>query len=115
MAEITATSSVVVEGQEEQVIPATETLTYDKWKIGRLNLQLDSEGVELAAQIVLRRMAIDGQGNEHVAKTGEFEGSVKRIRIPNVYAIVQNYPDVAAAIELIKGAIQDFGSDEGLI
>lgn len=102
MADIEATNPV-----EIAAVPAK---VYDKWVVERLIFEGNGITRSLAAEAFLVPAAKDEDGNWELYPAG-----IKNIFIPDVWAIIPDRPDMAAALVAVQTALENYGKEKGIL
>ncbi len=102
MADIEATTPIE--------IPATVAKTYDKWVVERLVFEGDGISRPLAAEAFM----VPGFRKEDDTWELYPEGR-KNIFIPDVWAIIPERPDFAAALAAVQSALEAYGKEKGIL
>lgn len=102
MADIVATNPIE--------IPAVDAKVYDKWVVERLVFEGDGITRPLAAEAFLLPGRKDSDGNWDL-----YPGGRKNIFIPDVWAIIPDRPDMAAALVAVQSALEAYGKEKGIL
>lgn len=99
-----------IEATNPVEVPAVAAKVYDKWVVERLVFEGDGITRPLAAEAFL----LPG----HRKEDGSWElypGGRKNIFIPDVWAIVPERPDFAAALVAVQSALETYGKEKGIL
>jgi hypothetical protein len=91
-------------------VPAVPAKVYDKWVVERLVFEGDGISRPLAAEAFM----VPGHRKEDSTWELYPEGR-KNIFIPDVWAILPERPDFAAALVAVQEALESYGKEKGIL
>jgi hypothetical protein len=99
-----------IEATNPVEVPAVAAKVYDKWVVERLVFEGDGITRPLAAEAFLLPGARDDDGKWEL-----YPGGRKNIFIPDVWAIIPERPDMAAALVAVQSALEAYGKEQGIL
>ena len=91
-------------------VPAASAKVYDKWVVERLVFEGDGITRPLAAEAFLLPGSRKEDGSWDLYPEGR-----KNIFIPDVWAILPERPDFAAALVAVQEALEAYGKEKGIL